>query len=145
MLFSTDFLVYGPPHLFRKSWLSGAKDYLRDPWQPDELFLRMRGPLPVSSKWYWGECRLLLDGMTIRTDPGCVSVHLSRTESDLLRILVQRQGQVVSRSVLSWAAHCSEGRVVDTLMARLRGKLQRVAERNDDPVPSVRGLGYRLP
>ena len=139
-----DLIVYGPAHLLRKSWLSGVRDYLKEPWLPDELFLRLRGPLPTSLKWSWGERLLSLNAMTVAADTG-FQIKLSRTEADILRLLVQRQGVTVSRNVLSWAAECSSGRVVDTLVARLRRKLQSVTGLQDDPIPSVRGLGYRLP
>jgi len=140
-----DLMVYGPSHLLRKAWLSGARDYLKEPWQPEELFLRLRGPMPFSLKWSWGDGTLYLQGTQLHSEQDLPMVHLTQTEADLLRVLVQRQGQVVSRAVLSWAAQCSEGRVVDTLLARLRKKIQAVVRFDDDPLPSIRGLGYRLP
>jgi len=140
-----DLVVYGPAHLFRKAWLSGVRDYLRDPWLPEELFLRVRGPLPSSLKWDWGEYNLSLRGTKLIEDSSSKEIRLSRAEADLLRVLAQRQGQAVSRNLLAWAAQCSEGRVIDTLMARLRKKIQAISSVEDDPVPSIRGFGYRLP
>ena len=130
--------------LFRASWLSGAQEYLREPWLPDELFLRLRGPRPAFVEWTWRDRWLRLEGCSLTTDGG-LRVKLSPTEAELLRILVQRRGTAVSRGILGWAASCSSGRVVDTLIARLRRKLQDLIGVEDDPVPGVRGLGYRLP
>ena len=137
-------VVYGPAHLFRAAWLSGAQEYLRDPWQPEELFLRLRGPRTPFVEWTWGNRGLHLEGRSLVADDG-TKTRLSTTEAELLRILVQRRGSAVTRGVLGWAASCSGGRVVDTLVARLRRKLQDLIGVEDDPILGVRGLGYRLP
>ena len=141
---TTDVVVYGPPHLFRAAWLAGAHDYLREPWQPEELFLRLRGPLPSHVEWVWADRSFRLEGLVLSLDDG-PHAKLSPTEADLLSILVQRRGLAVSRAVLGWAASCSAGRVVDTLIGRLRRKIQGLVATDADPIPGVRGLGYRLP
>jgi DNA-binding response OmpR family regulator len=140
---TTDLIVYGPPHLFRAAWLGGVVDYLREPWQPEELFLRLRGPLPSRVEWVWQDRKVRLEGLVLALDD--LRTKLSPTEADLLKILVQRRGMAVSRAVLGWAASCSAGRVVDTLVARVRRKLQGLAATEEDPIVAVRGLGYRLP
>ena len=137
-------VVYGAGHLFRAAWLSGAQEFLKDPWTADELFLRLRGPQSPRVSWNWGDSSLCLEGRLLATEQGA-KVRLSATESALLRTLVQRRGAVVSRAVLSWAASCSEGRVIDTLVARIRSKIQMVTNAHEEPVLSVRGSGYRLP
>lgn len=137
-------VVYGPAHLLRAAWLSGAQDYLREPWDPEELFLRLRGPQPPFVQWVWMDRRFKLEGVSLKREDGH-KVRLSPTEAGLLRILVQRRGTTVSRGVLGWAASCSTGRVIDTLVGRLRRKLQDLAGVDDDPISGVRGLGYCLP
>jgi DNA-binding response OmpR family regulator len=140
---AVDLLPYGPAHLFRAAWLSGAQDYLREPWQPDELFLRLKGPRPPKLTWAVGAGTLSLEGCRLAgpTD----AVKLTSVEAELLRILVQRRGVAVSRAVLAWGAACSEGRAVDTLMGRLRIKVQRVSFPGAAVPEAVRGVGYRLP
>lgn len=139
---ATNVLVYGPPHLFRACWMAGARDYLREPWTADELYLRVRGPGPSAIEWAvpGGLCRL--DGRCLSR--GGDSVVLTTTEASLLRVLVQRRGTPVSRSILAWSAGCSPGRVVDTLVARVRKGLKRLGLDDHGPA-AVRGLGYRLP
>lgn len=136
-------LVYGPEHLLRAAWLSGARDYLRDPWSVEELYLRLRGPSPAFVEWDSGGRVFRLEGrhLTCGPEPG---VRLSVGEAGLLKILVQRRGLPVSRSVLAWTAGCSEGRVVDTLISRVRGKLKAL-DYGPQELMTVRGLGYRLP
>jgi DNA-binding response OmpR family regulator len=70
---------------------------------------------------------------------------LSAAEAGILRLLVQRQGTPVSRAVLGWGATCAEGRVVDTLVGRIRAKIRTLTRSEANPVVAVRGLGYRLP
>lgn len=137
-------MVYGPPHLLRAAWLGGAQEYLREPWQAEELFLRLRGPNPPWVDWSWGDRAFRLEGRVLSLESG-LRVRLSPAEAELLRLLIQRRGMAVSRPVLAWVAGCAEGRVVDTLIARLRRKVQGLAGMDDDPFPGVRGLGYRLP
>jgi len=137
-------VVYGPGHLFRAAWLSGAQEYLKEPWQPDELFLRLAGPRPPFVEWTSHGLTFRLEGLRVSLEDGrCV--ELSAAEAELLRILVQRRGMAVSRGILGWAASCSPGRVVDTLVARVRRKLVVLSGHDTNPLPGVRGLGYRLP
>jgi DNA-binding response OmpR family regulator len=139
---SVNVFVYGPPHLFRVAWLAGARDYLRDPWTVEELYLRLRGPCPPSVEWALQGRTFRLEGRYLAESEGG-KARLSQAEAELLRLLVQRRGTAVSRAVLGWCAACSEGRVVDTLVGRVRRKLSLLGAQ--ESVISVRGLGYRLP
>lgn len=139
---SFDVLVHGPAHLFRPAWLAGARDYLRAPWSADELFLRLRGPSPSWMEWDASGQVCRMEGS--RLSRGTEVVTLSGSEVALLRILVQRRGTPVSRAILGWVAGCSEGRVIDTLVGRIRKKLQKLGA-GDQGLVAVRGLGYRLP
>ena len=137
-------LVYGPPHLLRAAWLAGALDYLKEPWTEDELYLRLGGARPGWLEWRWEGTLLRLAADQVSLETGDLQ-ELSPAEAEILRVLVQRQGTPVSRAVLGWAAGCSEGRVIDTLVGRVRTKLQTLTHATANPIAPVRGLGYRLP
>lgn len=137
-------VVYGPPESLRASWVAGAFDYLKEPWEPEELFLRLRGPSPPAVHWQSSGRRLVLEAGRIWSDNG-TAVALTSAETGLLRILVLRRGQAVSREILGWSAGCSSGRAVDTLVGRLRQKLVQAAGPLTTVPEAVRGLGYRLP
>jgi DNA-binding response OmpR family regulator len=139
-----ELVAYGPDHLFRASWLAGALDYLREPWSVDELFLRLRGPQPGITRWETGSERAVLEGSVLSAG-GQRSVKLSPAEAEVLRLLVQRRGMPVSRTVLAWRARCSSGRVIDTLVGRLRAKLKNAGPGGAVVPEAVRGVGYRLP
>ncbi len=135
-------LVYGPAHLMRAAWLAGAVDYLKDPWEPEELFLRLRGPRAAVVVWSCGPCAVRLEGGSISASG--MKTKLSWSEAELLRMLVERRGCAVPRHLLAWAAGCVEGRVVDTLVGRIRRKLAGVGA-SGPTITSVRGVGYVFP
>lgn len=139
---SQNVLVYGPAHLFRVAWLAGARDYLREPWSVEELYLRLRGPGPAFVAWGHRERSFRLEGRDLEVEGGGTA-RLSTAEAELLRLLVQRRGSTVSRGVLGWGAGVSEGRVVDTLVGRIRRKLSALGAL--EAIVAVRGVGYRLP
>jgi DNA-binding response OmpR family regulator len=74
-------------------------------------------------------------------------IQLSRYEAEILRMLIDRRGEVVSRQDLLrkvWGyVHLPTTRTVDNHIARLRKKLERDV---DAPrhVVTVHGLGYRF-
>lgn len=141
---SADVIVHGPAHLFRSSWLAGARDFLREPWAPEELFLRLRGARPSSILWEMSGRPCRLDGRYLTSDSDA-RIRLSTAEAGVLRVLVQRRGLPVSRAILAWESQCAEGRVVDTLVGRIRAKLARIIGLDTATILSVRGVGYRLP
>ena len=73
--------------------------------------------------------------------------QLSRYEAEILRMLIARRGEVVTRSDLLskvWGyVHLPTTRTVDNHIARLRKKLERDVE-NPVHVVTVHGLGYRF-
>ena len=74
-------------------------------------------------------------------------MQLSRYEAEILRMLIDRRGEVVSRQDLLrkvWGyVHLPTTRTVDNHIARLRKKLERDVE-NPVHVVTVHGLGYRF-
>lgn len=136
-------VVWGPPDQFRAAWQAGAWDYLKDPWSAEELVLRLRGPEPPSVRWDTSTGQAELRGAELSLVGHSVE-RLTAAEAQMLRLLVLRRGTAVSRAVLAWSARCGEGRVVDTLVGRLRQKLIGAGVPAPEGPVAVRGLGYRL-
>jgi two-component system, OmpR family, response regulator RegX3 len=129
----------------------GAADYVTKPYRLRELVARMRAVLrrrlvPTSHE-------IIVVG-DIRIDPTRRTVsregtptELSRKEFDLLMLLAQRLGQVVTREecldALWWGQDLADTRTLDTHVKRLRHKIEA------DPtspahLKTIRGVGFRL-
>ncbi len=128
----------------------GADDYLIKPFSFSELLARVqallrRGRVPQeSTTLQLGE--LELDLLKRKASRASQRLDLTAKEFALLSLLLQRQGQVLSRTVLAeqvWDMNFdSDTNVVEVAVRRLRSKL-------DDPyatklLHTVRGMGYVL-
>lgn len=130
----------------------GADDYLPKPFSPRELLARIRSVIrrargqagPRSALIRVGD--LVLDPSTLMTTLGGEPLDLTSYEFALLRGLVERAGQVLSRERLMELARGNAeeafDRSIDVHISRLRQKL------GDDPhhaqrIRTVRGAGYQ--
>ena len=127
----------------------GADDYLSKPFAFSELLARVqallrRGKLHEVTNYTLSD--LTLDLGTRRASRAGHRLDLTAKEFSLLALLMRRQGQVLSRTLLAeqvWDMNFnSETNVVDVAIRRLRVKI-------DDPFPTkllhtVRGMGYLL-
>lgn len=129
---------------------AGADDYLVKPFNLEELLARLRAlhrrrqhddeqqPLSVAD--------LVVDQVARRTSRGDVVIELSAREFDVLQLLMERAGQLVTRlNILEevWDGDTDvRSNVIDVHVASLRAKIDRPF--GTDTITTLRGAGYRI-
>jgi len=129
----------------------GADDYVTKPFSPRELTARIKAALRRIQAGAGSESEAVVYTFHhLRLDEGARTVsvdenpiELTAIEFDLLRVLVENRGRVLSREQLLekvWGAeYFGEQRVVDVHLGHVRQKLGR-----EDLIVTVRGVGYRF-
>lgn len=126
---------------------AGGDDYLIKPFSMAELLARARALLKragrLSSAVYQIGDLVIDDGARTVMRGGEV-LNLTRTEYDLLSVLAQHPGQVLTKVQLLtqvWGFEAYDGNLVEVHLSALRRKLEAHGPRL---VQTVRGMGYVL-
>jgi len=129
----------------------GAEDYVTKPFEIEELLARIRACLRKSARRDTASHVLSVGPLALDPDRHTVTcegqpVELTHREFDLLKIMMENRGIVLSRNTLIervWGyEYIGETNVVDVYIRYLRGKI-------DDAfglklIQTVRGVGYVL-
>jgi two-component system response regulator RegX3 len=142
----------------------GADDYVTKPYRLRELVARMRAvmrrnqaaaeqggggkwtaPDDAEGAWEAGSVRVDLDQRRVYVRGE--EVHLRRKEFELLRLLVENAGRVLTRDVLIdrvWGTdYIGDTKTLDVHIKRLRSRIE--AEPSAPVlITTVRGVGYRF-
>ena len=130
---------------------AGADDYLSKPFAFDELVARLRAlarrHLPErSAVLRAGRVSLDTSGRVVAVDDAAVA--MTAKELSVLECFLLHPGQALTRAQIfdhAWQDGdelASDYNLVDVFVGRVRRKL--ISAGTDDPITTVRGVGYRL-
>ena len=128
---------------------SGGHDYLRKPFDMNELMVRVESLLSrLEVRQSISELRVgraTFDAATGELRSGDRVEHLSSREAAILRILLENMGKVVTYQQLLLELWGDDSyynlRSMNVFVSHLRTKLQRIGSVQ---IASVRGVGYKL-
>lgn len=116
----------------------GADEYIRKPFEPRILILRIKKLLNLEDILYSGDLSLNIG--TQKVTKNSEEIKLSKKEYELLAYFIQNKGIILQREKLLnrvWGLdYDGDERTVDTHVKRLRTKI------GDNMIITHRGLGY---
>ena len=127
----------------------GADDYLSKPFEPEELFLRIKNLLELFENFKNKKIKITFGEFTFDTSNFKLQkndrlIYLTEGENNLLVKLINKRNDIVLREELADQEFDeSELRKVDVRITRLRQKLEKNAKQPQF-VKTIRGKGYKL-
>lgn len=140
-------IAHGPPQQLAFAYTSGCVDYLKQPWDFEELCFRVQQIVQqLEPRFVFCGGVLRFAGREVIHSSG--QVTLSYQESRILKLLLLNRGTAVTREALFYTLWgrlpAGESRVIDVHVSSIRRKLRDSLsmDRSTDVICSARGVGY---
>ncbi len=127
----------------------GSDDYVTKPFEPEELYLRIKKLLKLYENINQSELRIEFGDYIFNTKTQDLKInnneiYLTEGEHNLLLKLINKRNHLVSREELADEEFDeSELRKVDVGITRLRQKIEKIAKKPQF-IKTIRGKGYML-
>ena len=128
---------------------TGSDDYVSKPFEPEELYLRIKKLLNLYENINQSELRIefgnyVFDTKTMVLKKEYEEIYLTEGENTLLIKLINKRNNLVSREELADKEFDeSELRKVDVGITRLRQKIEKIPKKPQF-IKTIRGKGYML-
>jgi len=141
------FIVHGNQNNLKVSFNAGCVDFLRDPWNFDELEARIEKNFKtIKTDLRWEKLVISRSSLSIEG----FSLGLSIEEYTILKKLIENRGEAVPREALLfalWGEHKKGSRIVDMHISNLRKKLNILKMEQKGccgDIKTIRSYGYLL-
>jgi response regulator RpfG family c-di-GMP phosphodiesterase len=140
------FIVYGNVNYIDRAFILGASDFIKDPWNFNEIETRSFRFLQKDIlECSWGN--IIFSNEIIKANN--MEIPFSVNEYKILSLLLNNKNKVVSRLNINYRLNIEnkDSRVIDVYINSIRSKINSLSENKENGkiiIKTIRGKGYTI-